>query len=72
VPVVLGSVHVAGSALPEVRMMEKEVAVPVPRAVSRHTAHRRVLLNALKAHVEHKHGDVVHLWGNQAAKPERA
>ena len=61
----LGCVHVAGSALPEVRMMGKEVAVRVPRAVSRHTAHRRVLLDALKVHVEQKHEDVAHLWGTR-------
>jgi hypothetical protein len=65
VPAVLGCVHVAGSALPEVRMMVKEEVVRAPREVPRHTAHRRVLLDALKVHVEQKHEDAAHLWGTR-------
>jgi hypothetical protein len=46
-------------------MMEKKVVVRVPRAVPRRTARRRVILGALKVHVEQKHEDVAHLWGTR-------
>jgi hypothetical protein len=53
-------------------MMEIKVVVRVPRAVSRHTAHRRVLLDALKVHVEQKHEYVANFWGTRLQNKKRA
>jgi hypothetical protein len=49
----------------EVWIIGKEVAVRAPHAIPRQTAYRRVLLGALKVHVEQKHEDAVHLWGTR-------